>query len=677
MALLPVLLRLKITNYGLFPGTSVANGINWTFQPGLSVIAGINGLGKTTLLMMILRSFTGPYDLTGDGAPPAAMVTVAKSPVALRSPGIGFFAQRVADAANEATVELTASIGKRQLIISRSLHDLYLTNLIVDGHPVEFATQRHDRETAFQSLIAELMEMGSFIDVLFLLHHVVLFQEDRPGALWDINAQRHILRALFLEKHDASRVAELERSLNSADSQARNIHARITATENDLRASRRREAGSKGVIAQLEAEQKVLDAELYEAARLETVLADLDLARQKLRLEHERAKVEREETTGAVERLKYTALFRLFPTMDDAARLVVSRIMTQSHCLVCNAEAAEKRVELERLIEEGCCPSCGAHPEKQDNIIGAAEFEQAKLDQARERVELARREEETKGRELAQAVQAYDETVGHLAELRRTIDERRRKDRRLRAELPHSVTSSQYESALAALKSQHREWEGKRAVHLKSLRDLLNAKEAMITARSNELQQRFAQLTEVLLAEEARLAQVSTEPRYMQAHGPAAERLCVPVYAPEMTAADRPGFVRRHSPNDVSESQRELIDLAFRLALVKVATGDSGCTFIMETPEASLDGLAMARVGSALAKFCESGDNRLVVTTNLSNVGIVAALFGGVARSKAEADRRRTRVLNLLKLAAPNRALINDRSSYNTLLENAIYGRLP
>ena len=67
MVHLPVLAELRAIEYGLFPGDPHGSGIAWEFQPGLSLIAGINGLGKTTLLTMILRSFTGPYDLSGDG----------------------------------------------------------------------------------------------------------------------------------------------------------------------------------------------------------------------------------------------------------------------------------------------------------------------------------------------------------------------------------------------------------------------------------------------------------------------------------------------------------------------------------------------------------------------------------------------------------------------------------
>ena len=141
-----------------------------------------------------------------------------------------------------------------------------------------------------------------------------------------------------------------------------------------------------------------------------------------------------------------------------------------------------------------------------------------------------------------------------------------------------------------------------------------------------------------------------------------------------MTAADRPGFVRRNDPTDVSESQRELIDLAFRLALVKVSASGSACTFMMETPEASLDGLAMGRVGRTLAAFASADDNRLVVTSNLTNAGIITALFGGPASTKRQVHGRLQRVLNLLRVAAPNRALLQDREKYDALVHNAISG---
>ena len=93
----------------------------------------------------------------------------------------------------------------------------------------------------------------------------------------------------------------------------------------------------------------------------------------------------------------------------------------------------------------------------------------------------------------------------------------------------------------------------------------------------------------------------------------------------------------------------------------------------METPEASLDGISMERVGKALAEFASRGDNRLVVTSNLTNTSIVSTMFEATEPDAKPASRMR-RVLNLLNLAAPNRALIEDKHRYQALLA-AVVGR--
>ena len=671
MIRLPVFTELRVSDYGLFPGEPRGSGIVWSFQPGLSLIAGINGLGKTTLLTMILRSLTGPYDLTGDGDSQSLRVVLPEKPASLRAQLANFFERRVADGAENAKVKLSANIGGTKFTILRQLKDISLESLEIGGKPIELPPTSDKRENLFQSKLTECIGLSNFVDVLLVLHHLIFFHENRPGALWDPNAQRQLLRALCLDREDASRVAELERSLLSADSQARNINTRITATEKQWHKARKREAGSKGVLAELEAEQKLMDAELEKAKRLGEDLERLDEARKGARLAHERAKTEREEAAGAIERLKYTGLLRHFPSMDDTTRLVMSRIMTDGRCLVCSASAEKKRIELERQVAHGCCPICGAEPKSQDNVIAPHEFDQAKLDRERERAERAKQEEKTKFRQLQEYTGQYDQTIRQLTSVRQSIEQRERKDQRLRSELPESTTSGEYESALKTLRSDHRKWQEIRASHLQELRSLFASKEDTITAKSNELAKTFSKLIRVLLVEEVRLVRISAKPRYMQAPGQSEDRLQVPAYAAEMTAADRPGFSRREDPSEVSESQRELIDLAFRLALVEVFGGP--CTFVMETPEASLDGLAMERVGRALAAFAAKGDNRLIVTSNLTNTDIITSLFGDSVPEE-QLSARWQRVLNLLQIAAPNQALLKDRERYITLLEKAVSG---
>jgi hypothetical protein len=270
----PIFTFLRVLNYGLFPGRPPGCGLEWVFEDGLSVIAGVNGLGKTTLLTMLLRCLTGPYDLTGDGVPDLLESVLPPEPVSLKPSVKRYFKQRVADQASHATVELRATLGKSDIEIVRNLSDLSLVRLSVNGSDQSLALHRVSRESTFQEVMCRLFGLGSFVDVLLILHHIIFFTEDRPGALWDENAQRQILRALFLDMKLANEVALLEREVGSTDSQARNLSAAAFGVQQRLQRARDREKLSPGISADYALEQKLLDAELEERERLSTRLRD-------------------------------------------------------------------------------------------------------------------------------------------------------------------------------------------------------------------------------------------------------------------------------------------------------------------------------------------------------------------------------------------------------------------
>ena len=129
-------------------------------------------------------------------------------------------------------------------------------------------------------------------------------------------------------------------------------------------------------------------------------------------------------------------------------------------------------------------------------------------------------------------------------------------------------------TSLESLRRDHREWRVLRMSHLNELRALFSERRDEITAKAEELVEVFAELVELLLVEEARLVQVQVNPRYVEAPGVGGDRVEVPAYAAEIASAARPALTRRNEPSEVSESQRELIDLAFRLGPCGGIRGD-------------------------------------------------------------------------------------------------------
>jgi hypothetical protein len=159
----------------------------------------------------------------------------------------------------------------------------------------------------------------------------------------------------------------------------------------------------------------------------------------------------------------------------------------------------------------------------------------------------------------------------------------------------------------------------------------------------------------------------------------------------------------RADSTSVSESQREFIDLAFRMALMEAAADNqSDAMLVLETPEASLDSLFVTEAGALFRGFATGGGssgNVFIASTNLNNEGMIPALFGAVqpppretvAASDADAltterredaaplapavppELRERHLINLLRLSAPNAALRQHRAYYEEKLRNAVF----
>jgi len=113
-----------------------------------------------------------------------------------------------------------------------------------------------------------------------------------------------------------------------------------------------------------------------------------------------------------------------------------------------------------------------------------------------------------------------------------------------------------------------------------------------------------------------------------------------PAFEIDMASSTFPSPVRRTGPEQVSESQREFIDLSFRMALMAAADPDSGGTLIVDAPESSLDAVFVRRAADVLGKFASPArDNRLIVTSNLTDGNLIPLLL---APFESDWDRRGT-----------------------------------
>jgi DNA repair exonuclease SbcCD ATPase subunit len=502
MIVLPLFKRFSINNYELFPGNPESEGINFVFLKGVTLIAGINGLGKTTLLTALFRLITGPVDLSGTGLPSQIGSILPEQPVPLRADVLRFFGQRVSDDARTATASLELSFGKSNVRITRNLRNLSLSQFQINDRSVD----GKELEKNFQDTLCQLMNLSSFVDVLMLLHFVVFFPERRPGALWDLNAQRQLLRAVFLPKKDAARVAALERSVGSADSLARNLGYALSTQEKRLQEAQALHAAAPTLRTQLRSMQTLLDADLAKRQAIEARRTELDDARRNARLEYERAKIEREDSERAIERIKFGSLSRMFPNMKDSAKLIILTLLSKSDCLVCGSHNEQARIAIENKLQQGICPICDSPPELQEKIVQVRQLEASRIAAAQRRAKLAASEEAAQEKRWGEINTAYNQTITELQKLTDRIDDLQIKIRGIVAELPtpsHEILD--LERSVSQLRKDVEEARARRAEVSARLRRLLAAKNKIVIRSANSLIKKFSQNCKALLSEEATL----------------------------------------------------------------------------------------------------------------------------------------------------------------------------
>ena len=140
-------------------------------------------------------------------------------------------------------------------------------------------------------------------------------------------------------------------------------------------------------------------------------------------------------------------------------------------------------------------------------------------------------------------------------------------------------------------------------------------------------------------------------------------RIEFPVFELDLASASYLSPVRRSGPEEVSESQREFIDLSFRMALMEAAAAESGGTLVIDAPESSLDAVFVRRAAEVLARFGNADEmNRLVVTSNLTDGDLVPRLL-----ERCGFDSREQRIVDLFEIAEPTAAVREHFDEYNAV----------
>ena len=190
-----------------------------------------------------------------------------------------------------------------------------------------------------------------------------------------------------------------------------------------------------------------------------------------------------------------------------------------------------------------------------------------------------------------------------------------------------------------------------------SFRSFVEENTTMVVNASKLVEEAFSEYAQGFLEEEVSITRSSHKARV----GQGGQVIEFPTYALDMTGSDFLDKVRRTGPSDVSESQREFIDLAFRMALIKASSQSGFGSMVIDTPESSLDVVFAKRAADILIRFGSTNeDNRLVITSNLVEGSMIPTLVGATTSD----GRSASRVVDLFEIARHTRAIQRAQSEY-------------
>jgi hypothetical protein len=506
--------------------------------------------------------------------------------------------------------------------------------------------------------------VSSFYDFHFMVRNLLFYLEDRRPLLWSEDGQFEIARILFVSGTDSQELSAVYDQVRTLDSRYRNLLTETNRLINRLNQQQKAErlhatnltkiAALKTNYLSTQTELDVLDGQLQHS---------IDSA-ESLRDESRRVQLEVEEFLRQYEGLQQGYLARAFPNVSETFQYTLVHIISGDGCLVCGSAAPHRAEQLRAEALLGICPVCGTPPDGQERATAAI----ATAEQVNTALSVLQKKQLALEALKSEIEPVNSDIETHLANrnvLTKRLEEQRAQLISLGAQLPGTGTAlNELEASVRVNQQNLVALRNDRDHGIVRYRNLIDGASARIQSVIQNIREHFQMNVRHFLAEKCEL-NYKTRTRPL---GQSGERVVFPGVDVLMTSSVFPDQPRpRGTVDEISESQKEFIDLAFRMALIETAApAESGAMLVLETPEASLDSLFVYRAGDLLRRFADSGGaigNVLIASSNLNDANMIPALLG-IDRAPDLANDIAQHVLNLLEIAAPNRALLEQRDAY-------------
>lgn len=633
----PLIERVSVHRYALYPGRDGGGELDLDLGQGPWLVLGVNGLGKSTLLLLLRYLLAGPVRTRSAG--------FAGERDDLQAVNNRFFAVRVAGGADQATAKIVARFGTKTLTVERSLGTLALNR----AHIADAKTsQIIETEEDYRAIITNLMGVAQFDDVVRVLDHLIFYLEGRQSLIWDLAAQFELFRALLTPTLSAD-LRRLEGEIVSADSAARNLNATLYKITQRRDRETNKRVTADDTRARIAATQGELDKHVKDELALTEQLEIAETLRGDCNLQRKRGEKLVDDAAQAYEKLKFEVLRQAFAGVSPTDQYLYLKLLSEQICIACNQAAPDAAAELQKRHDEGRCVVCGNPRKLDDKVESIGDALKSKASEAFQLLENRRAELEEFQKQYVKANDAVYALHNEVSKVRLAAEDKQGLIRRLRKNLPaeESLALSREEERIRTLRGEVLAFRQERETAERAIEDLLAQLSIAVEKVREKLELAFHEQAAPFFAESVRLVYA---PRTAKI-GQGGRSFDFPAFEVEMTSGATLGQFVRRTPEQVSLSQREYLDIIFRMVLLDVLGGAKG-SLVVDGPEGSLDAVFAGRAGDLFARFSSAGQTNVLLACNIVEGGFIPHALSNYQRSD-----RPHRIVNLLEQATPTQAL--------------------
>jgi len=639
--ILPLIKSFEIRGYRMFKE-------DWSYKisSGLNLILGINGIGKTTTTNLLSYALVGTHTGFHEKLTPDYFMNRIIADEAQESENDSI---DIVDTFDPKVV-LNLTIGDHTVTLIRSLQIDKIEYLEVDKK--EINGDKSDLNESYENTIKKLTGLNSLDDLIFLISHLLIREEEHNYLLWKEADQSRVIRLLLNQSGFSDEYAALEKELQDADSKykrEKDFMGKIETRKKALLESRDSEVTSGKTKSKDELEKRIRD---FKDERTKTqeekdvvLLKNETLKTQAKKVENQLSALKTNFDFESDELRALGSKYYHASFADPKGEFIFTKISERNICLVCNNSVTQKRVvEVERKVRQKHeCPVCSSplnNLDDSDQNLSERDVKRMNtLEKSAEQTKVSIRKLQDEFDKLCNQIETNNSALNNFEEAIRKLNLSIAIDQNGLQKFRSSENDfSELDIRIAQLDVEIEDYDKVTKKLLKKFNDI---KEEM--RKKNE---KLNEAIENFNAELVKIFNNLSKPYFgndctliINKKKPSGFELQLSYFIPKMKGKSR------NNPTSVSKAESLFLEYLFRFAILKLYLEKSGVKpfLFLETSEGSFDIRNTTIMADTIAQIGKIGFPFIIIT-NLSKIDFIESLLPDVTE-------RQKRTFNLIEYA--------------------------